>query len=163
MQWSFALPTSDKEFGAYVKEGRNIHREEKILKQRPKQNVNCFDNEADTRKRMNTVRAGIPMDILMTGLVKFMKMNKTENVCGQSAHSLVWMRTVREGRGPMTQDKLISGTIYRQQMNNKVTILRTRRTSVEANAALSALVDRGVNPHYVRSLSDCQQNCTTII
>ncbi|KAE9412568.1 hypothetical protein Angca_009450, partial [Angiostrongylus cantonensis] len=35
--------------------------------------------------------------------------------------------------------------------------------SVETNAILSALVDKGVDPSYIRTLSDCYWNCTTEI
>ncbi|KAE9416321.1 hypothetical protein Angca_002462, partial [Angiostrongylus cantonensis] len=35
--------------------------------------------------------------------------------------------------------------------------------SVEMNAILSALVDQGVDPSYIRTLFDCHQNCTTRI
>ncbi|KAE9412714.1 hypothetical protein Angca_003797, partial [Angiostrongylus cantonensis] len=35
--------------------------------------------------------------------------------------------------------------------------------SVETNAILSALVDQGVDPSYIRTLSDCYRNCTTEI
>ncbi|KAE9412669.1 hypothetical protein Angca_010111, partial [Angiostrongylus cantonensis] len=35
--------------------------------------------------------------------------------------------------------------------------------SVETNAILSALVNQGVDPSYIRTLSDCYRNCTTEI
>ncbi|KAE9417168.1 hypothetical protein Angca_009690, partial [Angiostrongylus cantonensis] len=35
--------------------------------------------------------------------------------------------------------------------------------SVETNAILSARVDQGVEPSYIRTLSDCYRNCTTEI
>ncbi|VDM63872.1 unnamed protein product [Angiostrongylus costaricensis] len=35
--------------------------------------------------------------------------------------------------------------------------------SVETNAILPALVDQGVDPSYIRTLSDCSRNCTTKI
>ncbi|KAE9419848.1 hypothetical protein Angca_004248, partial [Angiostrongylus cantonensis] len=35
--------------------------------------------------------------------------------------------------------------------------------SVKTNAILSALVDQGVDPSYIRTLSDCYRNCTTEI
>ncbi|KAE9420535.1 hypothetical protein Angca_003034, partial [Angiostrongylus cantonensis] len=35
--------------------------------------------------------------------------------------------------------------------------------SVETNAILSALVDQGVDPSYIRTLSVCYRNCTTKI
>ncbi|KAE9416458.1 hypothetical protein Angca_003584, partial [Angiostrongylus cantonensis] len=35
--------------------------------------------------------------------------------------------------------------------------------SVETNTILSALVDQGENPSYIRTLSDCYRNCTTEI
>ncbi|KAE9413728.1 hypothetical protein Angca_007782, partial [Angiostrongylus cantonensis] len=35
--------------------------------------------------------------------------------------------------------------------------------SVETKAILSALVDQGVDPSYIRTLSDCYRNCTTKI
>ena len=35
--------------------------------------------------------------------------------------------------------------------------------SVETNAILSALVDQGVDPAYVRTLADCYKDCTTTI
>ncbi|KAE9413390.1 hypothetical protein Angca_001988, partial [Angiostrongylus cantonensis] len=35
--------------------------------------------------------------------------------------------------------------------------------SVETNAILSAVVDQGVGPSYIRTLSDCFRNCTTKI
>lgn len=35
--------------------------------------------------------------------------------------------------------------------------------SVETNAILSALVDQGVDPSYIRTLADCNRNCTTTI